>query len=397
MAISRTPIRLTRAATQHGAGIIETMVGILIGMVVVAAVYNVLVIAEGYKRSTIGVADAQLTGQLTQFILGREAGNGGAAMMMSVDELGGCTDWRLKALPIAITAGATANDPDQLTIYYSSSPRVVHPVRFSGGNDVFPPAVTTVPGAYPVDSPNGFRVNDWIIATDRGLNCALGKINAITQLDGTAWPPASPGGQVALAYTPASAVPVNTGTRAINMGPQMMRVHYTVNPAKAQLYSQNVNWLDPGFPLPVVPLAQNVVLLKAQYGLDTNGDNLLDCWTDAVAASPCNGIDYTGPTDPKIDGGAANAPFPANATSAQLRAIKAVRVAIVVRSEHQERADALSASLVNQTAWLFNCAANTNLACQGRIQIDNTILNDYSRYRIYETVIPLRNSLWNQP
>ena len=88
-------------------------------------------------------------------------------------------------------------------------------------------------------------------------------------------------------------------------------------------------------------------------------------------------------------------------TPRRLRSIKAVRIAIVVRSEHQERADLaaenkLSASLVGQTAWLFNCAAN-NATCQGRIQIDNTVLNDYSRYRIYETVIPLRNALWSNP
>ena len=49
------------------------MVGVLIGMIVVAVVYNVLVMAEGYKRSTIGVADAQVTGQLAQFVVGREA------------------------------------------------------------------------------------------------------------------------------------------------------------------------------------------------------------------------------------------------------------------------------------------------------------------------------------
>lgn len=387
-----------RSARQRGAGIIETMVGILIGMIVVAAVYNVLVLAEGYKRSTIGVADAQVTGQLTQYILGREIANGGAAMMMAVDELGGCSDWRLKALPVAITAGATANDPDQLTVYYSSSPRVVHPVRFSG-----PLTLTTVPNAYPVNSPNGFKPGDWIIATDYSGgsgNCALAKINpnGVTQLDGSAWPPASGGGQVALAHTPVTAfAPApDAGWRTINMGPQLMRMHYTIDPVKAQLNSQNVNWLDPGGGLfqPVTPLAQNVVLLKAQYGVDVNGDNLLDCWTDAVAANPCNGLDYSGPTDPKTLAG--GGPFATNATAAQLRAIKAVRVAIVVRSEHQERPDALSASLVGQTAWLFNCAAN-NATCLRRIQIDNTILNDYSRYRIYETVIPLRNSLWNEP
>ena len=44
----------TRCASlrQRGAGIIETMVGILIGLVVVLAVYQVFASAEGYKRLT---------------------------------------------------------------------------------------------------------------------------------------------------------------------------------------------------------------------------------------------------------------------------------------------------------------------------------------------------------
>ena len=29
------------------------------------------------------------------------------------------------------------------------------------------------------------------------------------------------------------------------------------------------------------------------------------------------------------------------------------------------------------------------------MQIDNTVLQDYGRYRIYEATIPLRNSIWN--
>ena len=178
------------------------------------------------------------------------------------------------------------------------------------------------------------------------------------------------------------------------MGPQLTRVQYTVDAAKAQINSRNVNWRDPGWPLPAVPLAQNVVLMKAQYGVDTNADNIIDCWTPADNADTCgNGVDYSGPTDVTLDTG--GGVFATNANAARLRSIKAVRVAVVVRSEHQENPDpVLSASIVNQTAWLFNCAAN-DATCQGRIQIDNTVLNDYSRYRIYETVIPLRNALWN--
>ena len=88
------------------------------------------------------------------------------------------------------------------------------------------------------------------------------------------------------------------------------------------------------------------------------------------------------------DGGAAH-------YAACIRAIKAVRVALVVRSEDVAKADAVNATLVNQSAWIFNCAAN-DATCQGRIQLDNTVLQDYGRYRIYEATIPLRNAIWNQ-
>ena len=65
-------------------GIVEVMVGILIGMIVVVAIYNVFSVAEGYKRTAVGAADAQTTGLFAQFILAREianAGNGDLAAM----------------------------------------------------------------------------------------------------------------------------------------------------------------------------------------------------------------------------------------------------------------------------------------------------------------------------
>lgn len=384
------PLSRTTRVRQRGASIIELMVGVLIGMIVVAVVYNVLVMAEGYKRSTIGVADAQVTGQLTQFIVGRELSNGGAAMMTGVDELSRCADWRLKAIPVAITAGASATTSDQLLTFYSTSPRIMHPVRFANLSN-------TTPTQFIVDSPNGYRTGDWVILVRRlQAECALTRVTNIDQPDGSAYPPADIDGRVRIFYAPAVTAgwTLNTDWRLINMGPQLARVRYTVDAAKAQLNSQNVNWLDAGWPLPVVPLAQNVVLLKAQYGVDTDADNIVDCWTAADNANTCgNGVDYSGPTDATISTG--GGVFATNANTAQIRSIKAVRVAIVVRSEHQENPDpVLSASLVSQTAWLFNCAAN-DATCQSRIQIDNTVLNDYSRYRIYETVIPLRNALWN--
>ncbi|MCC6193808.1 MAG: hypothetical protein IT518_05000, partial [Burkholderiales bacterium] len=86
------------------------------------------------------------------------------------------------------------------------------------------------------------------------------------------------------------------------------------------------------------------------------------------------------------------------------------RIGFVVRSEEPDpRNPALfvpsSVTIDNKTGtrqpeWLFNCPANTDAACQGRVAISagaaapNVRLDGW-RYRVYETVIPLRNSIFN--
>ena len=64
-------------ARQRGAGIVETLIGLFIGLLVVLVVYNLLAVAEGYKRMTTGDADAQITGLMSQFVAGQDAANGG--------------------------------------------------------------------------------------------------------------------------------------------------------------------------------------------------------------------------------------------------------------------------------------------------------------------------------
>ena len=170
----------------------------------------------------------------------------------------------------------------------------------------------------------------------------------------------------------------------MNLG-QINRTQYTVDTGTAgktrQLYSQDVN--IGVVAQPVVPIAQNVMLLKAQYGIDTNGDLSVDCWTSADNSNTCgDGVDYSA------------AAIGNNATTAAtIRRIKAVRIAVVVRSDEPDLKDA---ALNGQSAFLFNCSVNTNAGCPGRIAIDNTTMQDGFRYRIYETTVPLRNMLWNQ-
>jgi len=54
------PIAARARHSVRGVGLVETMVGILIGMIVVLVVYNILSVAEGYRRTTVGASDAQI-------------------------------------------------------------------------------------------------------------------------------------------------------------------------------------------------------------------------------------------------------------------------------------------------------------------------------------------------
>ena len=387
--------RVTGRGRQHGASIVEVMVGILIGLIVVAVIYNVLIVAEGFRRSTLGVADAQVTGQLSQFVIGRELANAGNGVMSGegVDVLANCSLAGLRPMPVLIEDSVVGDTPagasvlnDRITLFYSNSPRIVHPVRV----DIPAQVATTDP--ITVVSPNGFSVNDWFIAADRATtDCTMGQVTGMAQPlpAGGAYPPAAPGGFVARTFTKKAGVDhayPTLSSRVVNLGRNVTRTTYSIDPAKWQLNSTDEN---PGLAAAAAaaPLAQNVVLLKAQYGVDTNNDQIPDCWTPADNTDTCGvGLDFS---KAFFTGGA-----PAN-LAARIRAIKAVRVALVVRSEDVAKADAANATLVNQSAWIFNCAAN-DATCQGRIQLDNTILQDYGRYRIYEATIPLRNAIWNQ-
>jgi type IV pilus assembly protein PilW len=374
---------------QRGAGIIEVMVGILIGMVVVLVIYNTLVVTEAFKRNTIGISDAQITGQLSQFVLNREIASSGNGVMSGIGELAQCNEWRLRPTPALISDGGLPNVSDSVTVFYSNAPRILHPVSFGAAGASATP--------YPVISPNGFKINDWVIATETAAgatNCTLVVVTGITQHPSlAAYPPADVGGRIALTYTLKAGTAFNytTGSRAFNLGDRVTRTLYSVDAAKKQLNSVDDNPALAVAATPV-PVAQNVVLLKVQYGIDAVADpiGLIDCWTSADNSNTCNnGVDYSDAQFKAVP--AVNLPI---TMETRIRSIKAIRIAMVVRSDDIVKQDPVAhADLVNQTAVLFTCPASIPNCTT--ISINNTVLQDYGRYRIYETTIPLRNSLWH--
>ena len=281
--------------------------------------------------------------------------------------------------------GGPANASDSLIVSYSTAPHVVHSVL------VVDQPLAAVGDTLYVQSPNGFRAGDRIIVNNKAGNCELSSVTAVI-------PGSSTGdlttGFVGLTHPNFANLYISTGSTdgpgVINLGQagESTRTLFDVGPGVApcdptklcQLRTTDL-FANPPAGGPANPIAQNVVLMKALYGVDCANNGVV-LWTTATATNICgDGLSYTPDELTK----------PAVYTSALLSRIKAIRIGIVVRSDEPDLKDA---ALNNQQGVLFNCSTN-NGACQGRLALDKTILADGYRHRFYETIVPMRNAIFN--
>ncbi len=105
----------------------------------------------------------------------------------------------------------------------------------------------------------------------------------------------------------------------------------------------------------------------ALYGLDTNGDGLLDAWADPGA------IGYDIDT--------------VMATPATMRQIIAVRVALVLRNTNYEK----TAVAPSTVTWFDDAKNAANASLKQTLLISGDDL--HYRYRVIDSIIPLRNML----
>jgi type IV pilus assembly protein PilW len=335
----RSLMRLNR-----GVGLIEVMISIIIAMLLVLVIYQVYEISEGQKRTITGGSDAQQNASYGLYALGRDlamAGNGIASAAASLD---GCA--LLRPIPVLIEAGADAGDPDTITVLYGGSSSLSTPVPFMQNSTA---------GTYLVRSPVCFSPND-VIAAVEGNKCTVSTIDAagvsVDAGSGFATITLTPvAGDLGATYAAATASVVNLGQAAA-----MGRVAYTVDTTGRVLRTQN-QLPTAG---PVNPVINDVVNLKAQYGLDTDNDGAIDAWQEA-----------------KDDWSAANLPAKPLAT---LRQIRAVRIAIVTRSAQYEKDTVTPGPL---------------LMLDDTVSMDLGADDQHYRYKVLETVVPLRNALWN--
>lgn len=345
-----------RLSVAWGHSLVDALVGLAIAMVTLAVVYEAFVATDTVRRNAASVADAQANAAFALFALASQIGNAGAGRSSAARWLDTCpvvADVALTLRPVAvlITDSGAADRPDSVVVKQSFAHAVAMPAAFAA------PAVT---GAdLRIESPDGFDAGDRIVAITRTGNCAATQVTAVT---------GPVAGVIDIAHT---GIPIDLPITSVlvNLGPAARASTVRFDVASEVLRSADIVNADAP-----VPLASNVVNLKFQYGIDTDGDGTLDTWVRAEAAGPWSQATLLA------------------APGATLERIKALRVGIIVRGERLERA------LTRNFHWvLFDCEQDDKSACPGRLE--GTIpgsANGSHRYRTLETVIPLRNVIWNR-
>ncbi|MFO1308192.1 MAG: PilW family protein [Burkholderiales bacterium] len=340
---------------QAGISLIELMVGVVIGMLAVLVIYQTFAVAEGVKRQTISAGDAQQTGMLATYLLGVEFANAGNGISTNIGDLVSCPDTKdikttMRPVAVVITKGADDDTPDSFVVNYGTPKSLVTPALFVA-------SAAAGDTEYKVQSPTGFQKGDMAIAVSGTGSCERVTIKDVTAPDGN--------GVITATLESASVNGYPPSARLINIGPatSAQRVQYDVVNGVLRSTDLVVDGAT------AAPIASSIVNLKLQYGVDADDNGTVDTWTAAEG-------DY--------------APDKVLAADAiAIRRIKAVRVGVVVRSDEYDR----DAPTFDWT--LFQCTDEEKKIYTCPDALKGTLPANY-RYRVYETIVPLRNAMWNK-
>ncbi len=368
-----------------GFSIVELMVGMVLGLIGILVVMQVYLFSEGRKRTTTSGGDAQSNGAIALYTLQKDtalAGYGMASLdilncnVRAYNENRNPTDFTFSAMaPVTINpTGIPAGDAntDVVRVAYGTSDGLAEGVSFrqqSGAS-----------ANYQVDNRSGFTVGNMVITVQSGLDCTLaqitdlpasgscgqgggGQTDVVIHNSGQFKDPGQNCNQVPSHWNKPSGLGVTyTSGKLYDMGRLPAAHIYAVRNGNLTMCdymaadctdAAKVNdatvW---------VPIVNNIVSLQAQYGRDTSAP--MDMVVDTY--------DQTTPT-----------------TACGYARVPAVRLAVVARSPQYEK-DAVTPAA---PAWL---GGSVDLSKKP----DGTANPDWQhyRYKLFETVIPLRNIVW---
>ncbi len=379
-----------------GFSLVELMVGMVIGLLGVLVIMQVFTASESQKRTTSGGANAQMNGAIALYTVTRDismAGYGLTSAQSGFDYFG-CTVRAYNALapspgtftfnlvPLQINQGANGA-PDEIEVTYGNSDGLAVGVPFDQQSGSA--------ANYKIQNGslrNSFQVGDLVIAVEQGKDCSLAQV---TQLPGSTVCSGSGGaGQ--------SDVVVHNAGNFKNPYKNCSMVSSSYNKPGGLGVTYTSGLLFNVGSAPVVnkyEIDDNHLELKARFPYVAAEDNDNDGYSDYQLVNGVVDLQAEYGMDNGINNGTvSNASYVANdgvvdefttttpANAAQWGQLLAVRIGLVARSGTRE------VGTVTTSAPTWTGGAFTHV----------TTLADWQhyRYKVFETVAPLRNMIWRQ-
>lgn len=356
---------------QNGLSLVELLVALVVGLLAMLVVVQTSSFFEAQKRTTTSGADAQTNGAIALHLIARDIQSSGYGLLPAVTSPLECNPAPvsvngigLSPVVISDAAASAANGlSDRIAIRTGNSAMAGVPVTIKGVAGT----VVTVDSNISCESGN-----EVILIQD--ASCAMTKTTAVSSMPTTM--PVPP------ATLPPSSITLESATGVNFTGKTFTGAAVNGSLVCLGAWSERVYDVSGGFlRVDGVNTVPGIVSIQAQYGISaTANSNAITQWVDA-------------------SGGTWATPTVANRNR-----IKAVRVSVVARSGLLENEDVSSA-----------CSSETAAAPTGVCAWDATSANpavtspaptvDLSgtradwqryRYRVFETIIPLRNMIWSK-
>lgn len=362
--------RLATCRRQQGFSLMELMVSIVIGMFSVVVILQVLGSTATSRRIAVGGGDAQLNGVASLRALELDVEHAGLGLQSF--NISGCTlGYTTSQDAVAVTLPALAPViVNPATSVIPSGDTNTDTLLITSGNSGSPSegdavTVATTTTAYVVTTPDSFFVGDQVIAAPatRAVPCAL-RVARVTAKNGSSL--TVTGGTTGLA---SGSIVYNLGgapsvrAYAIRNGDLVVCDYLLYNCGSAN-YADN--YANTGNSPAWVPMASNIVSMRVQYARDTSGISGATSVMDGVVDT----YDQVTPT-------AATIPL----YCAWARVI-GVRLALVARSQQFDK----TAPTTTAPSWDGSAGAP--------IALDNFSTWQNYRYTLVQTMIPIRNAIW---
>ncbi|NRR31538.1 PilW family protein [Oxalobacteraceae bacterium] len=385
---------------QRGFSVVELMVATVVGLLAVMFATRLIVSAEQNKSVSLGGSDSMQNGMLALFSLNGDAAQAGWGLNDTL--ISGCnasafhddngfalataTRNGVSVTPLApVIIQSNGRSPDQISFYAGSSANAVGSVV---STLAYVPGSNTITIATGANNAFGFLTNDVIAVVPEPSDgtCSVAQLSQMPLAGVLTFSAGLPTRFNNSAGLTGNNLGLN-GARIFHLGPgNRLSLHtWSVNNGILLLRASDLA----GAERQPVSVIDNVVSIKAQYGFDTR--------IMAPVYNPGPGgmvvTQWSGPminADGDLDTGGAG----------DFQRIAAVRIAVVARSKTVEKPDRntghCSATTVLPTVFGSQSPAGV---LASPMEIDVAVPGDTVdwrcyHYRVFETIVPIRNASW---